>query len=494
MRRLASVLVVVAVAGCSVLRDAFSAHPGGAAEAAGQTLSVERLAEIASGAKGMPLQPSSLTQLAATYVNFTLFAMAVADGQSLTDTAVVSRAMWPVVSQLKFSHFHDRLTAGLRATDRQVDSLYSAGDLRAFQHLLIAVQPNAAPPVIQQKQAQANALWRGLVTSGGANFAAVARRSSEDPGSKAAGGFLGVGSRGRFVPQFEDAAWQLAPGSMSGVVRSPFGFHIIRRPPLAEIRDSFADGVRNVLMARHDSSYLADLATQRQVRVSKDAGETIRATLLDLDGAERSNHRLATYRGGDFRVKDFVRWVEAINPQYLRALHTANDSDIGLLVQQLVERDLALRQADSAKVQLSDSEWTTVRAEWDSSLAILGTLLNFTPAMLRDSATTKEGRERFMMARVDDYFDRLVAGRARFYPIPPPLAQLLRERSRWSIDPAGVQRASERAVALRASADSLAPPGTGSQGSGVRPAPGPPPIQGVPDSALRHPPSQRVVQ
>jgi hypothetical protein len=494
MRRLASVVVVVAVAGCSVLRDAFSAHPEGAAQAAGQTLSVERLAEIAARVKGMPLQPTSLRQLAATYVNFTLFAMAMADGESLTDTSVVARAMWPVVSQMKFYHFHDRLTASHQPTDRQVDSLYNAGELRAFQHLLIAVPQSAAPPVIQQKQAQVNALWRGLVTTGGTNFAAVARRSSEDPGSKASGGMLGVSPRGRFVSQFEDAAWQLAPGAMSGVVRTPFGFHIIRRPPLAEIRDSFADGVRAILMAQFDSSYLADLSKQREIHVSGGAGEAIRATLEDLDGAERSNQRLATYRGGEFKMKDFVRWVYAINPQYLQALHTANDSEIGSLVEQLVERELALRQADSAKVQLSDSEWTTVRAEWDSTLGILGTLLNFTPAMLRDSATTKEGREQFMMARVNDYFDRLVSGQARFFPVPPLLAQWLRDRARWSIDPAGVQRASERAVALRASADSLAPPGSGSPSAGVRPAPGPPPVQGVPDSVLQRPPSRRVVQ
>jgi hypothetical protein len=494
MRRLAFVVMGLALTGCSVLRDAFTAHPEEAARAAGQTLSVERLAEMASRAKGLPLQPSNLNQLASTYVDFTLFAVAMADGQSFRDTALVARAMWPVVSQLKFSHFHDRVSASQDPSDQQIDSLYAAGNLRAFQHVLITVPQSAAPPVVQQKQAQANALWRSLVASGGSNFAAVAQRSSEDPGSKNAGGYLGVTPRGRFLPQFEDAAWQLAPGSMSGVVRSPVGFHIIRRPPLAEVRDSFADGARLSIMLRFDSAYMAGLSSQRQIHIAGGVGDAVRSGMQDLDAASRSNHRLASYRGGDFKLKDLVRWLYAINPRYAQAMPMATDSQIAQLVERLVERDIALQQAESAKVQLTDSEWVEVRTEFDSSLAILGSLLRFTPAMLHDSATTKEGRERFMMARVNDYFERLVSGQAQFYPVPPLLAQWLRERGTWSIDASGVQRASERASALRASADSLRPPSAGNPGGGVRPAPGPPPVPPIPDSVLRKAPAHRVLQ
>ena len=494
MRRLVSVVVVLAVAGCSVLRDAFSAHPGEAARAAGQTLSVERLAGMASHVKGMPLQASNLSQLAGIYVDYTLFAMALANGDSLRDTAVMGRAMWPMVSQLKFDHFYDGLSANQQPTGGQLDSLYATGDFRAFQHVLIAVPQNAAPPLVQQKQRQIDGLWHALVSSGGANFAVVAKRSSEDPGSKAAGGYLGVAARGRFVPQFEDAAWQLQPGAMSGVVRTAFGFHVIRRPPLAEIRDSFAEGVRRVLMSRFDSTYLADLDARREIRVSSNAGETVRAALQDLEDARQDSRRIASYRGGGFAVKDLVRWLSAINPRFAQALPMQSDSQITLLVQQIVERDIALQQADSARVQLTDSEWTEVRKEYDSTLAILANMLGYSAAMLRDSAATPDARARFMMARVNDYFDRVVGGQAQFFPVPPLLAQWLRERSDWSIDATGVQRAAERAASLRAGADSLRPPGAGNQGAQVRPAPGPPPVPPVPDSVVRRLPSRRVVQ
>jgi peptidyl-prolyl cis-trans isomerase D len=63
---------------------------------------------------------------------------------------------------------------------------------------------------------------------GGADFAAVAREVSEDTGSAAQGGDLGCSPRGRMVPEFDNAAFGLEPGQISDLVKSPFGFHVIR--------------------------------------------------------------------------------------------------------------------------------------------------------------------------------------------------------------------------------------------------------------------------
>lgn len=79
----------------------------------------------------------------------------------------------------------------------------------------------------------------------GADFAALARQFSEDPGSKETGGDLGWFERGRMVKEFEDAVFSMQVGEVKGPVRSQFGFHIIRlegrRParqkPLSEVRD-----------------------------------------------------------------------------------------------------------------------------------------------------------------------------------------------------------------------------------------------------------------
>src|SRR2546426_6483839 len=61
--------VVLALAGCTALRDAFSAHPEVAGTAAGQTLTVERLADLAGHAKRIPLRADVLTDRKSTRLN-----------------------------------------------------------------------------------------------------------------------------------------------------------------------------------------------------------------------------------------------------------------------------------------------------------------------------------------------------------------------------------------------------------------------------------------
>ncbi|MBC7537451.1 MAG: peptidyl-prolyl cis-trans isomerase [Bacteriovorax sp.] len=64
--------------------------------------------------------------------------------------------------------------------------------------------------------------------SEGAAFEDLARDFSECPSGKE-GGSLGEFGKGMMVPSFEKAAFQLLPGEVSGIVRTQFGFHLIKR-------------------------------------------------------------------------------------------------------------------------------------------------------------------------------------------------------------------------------------------------------------------------
>jgi len=93
------------------------------------------------------------------------------------------------------------------------------------RHLLVAVPRDADEATRAEARRKAEAL-RARV-AGGEELAAVAREASDDRGSAERGGELGWIRRGQTVPAFEQAAFSLAPGTLSGLVESPFGIHLI---------------------------------------------------------------------------------------------------------------------------------------------------------------------------------------------------------------------------------------------------------------------------
>jgi peptidyl-prolyl cis-trans isomerase D len=98
-------------------------------------------------------------------------------------------------------------------------------EIRA-SHILIKVPPeaNAQDKALLKEKAQ-KVLDR-LKTE---DFATVAQSESDDVGTKTKGGDLGFFPHGNMVEEFSKAAFALKPGEMSGIVESPFGFHIIKQ-------------------------------------------------------------------------------------------------------------------------------------------------------------------------------------------------------------------------------------------------------------------------
>lgn len=86
------------------------------------------------------------------------------------------------------------------------------------------------PRATERIKKQARELAQSLLDSikAGADFAELAKKYSDDPGSASQGGDLGFVKRGVFYPEFEAAAFSLKEGEISGVVESPVGFHIIQ--------------------------------------------------------------------------------------------------------------------------------------------------------------------------------------------------------------------------------------------------------------------------
>lgn len=105
-----------------------------------------------------------------------------------------------------------------------IDSFRTPERVRV-RHILIKTQgkPKEQAPALKAK---AEELLKEIKS--GADFAELAKKNSEDPGSAVKGGELGFITRGQTVPNFEKAAFSLKPGETSGVIETEYGYHIIQ--------------------------------------------------------------------------------------------------------------------------------------------------------------------------------------------------------------------------------------------------------------------------
>ncbi len=161
--------------------------------------------------------------------------------------------------------------AALRKRYEAEKSRFVAPEQRVVAHILIAA--DAGADAATQKKAEEKAAALARQAREGADFAALARANSEDPGSKDLGGELPPFAKdGSMVKPFEDAAFAMQAGEIRGPVKSDFGYHVLQ---LKEIKGgtgrSFED-VRGELAAEEANS-------ERERAFNDLAGRVVNETL-----------------------------------------------------------------------------------------------------------------------------------------------------------------------------------------------------------------------
>lgn len=465
MRR-SSLALLAALSACTSFRDAFTARRDLAAEAGGLKLPPDTLARILAAPRGIQLTRDAAGFVTNLWVDYALFAEAAAAGKLPRDSAGAMKALWPEVAELRTQHWHDSIAAKRgQPSQAAVDSAYNGNDLRIFQHILIGAPQSAKPDVKAAARKKAEATLAKLRS--GADFGQMAAQVSDDPGSKADQGFLPPGPRGRFVPTFDSAAWKLAPGAMSGVIESPFGYHIIKRPAEAAVAPRLSAYLAQMSARGADSAYMETLGTDNKLDVSRTAAADMKAAVLDPEGSKGSTKRLVAFTNGELTVGEYLRWVRALPPQYEAQLKQAPDSALTQFAKVLALNLLLLRQADSAKVGLSAAEWKTMYDRYTSGI----------DSLRADMGLTGPDSAKDVQKTVNAYFDKLASGKLRIRPMPGALGTVLREQGRYRINEPGVNRGLELALAEQAKRDSASP-----LAPHLEPAPGGPPVPGGPPS------------
>jgi peptidyl-prolyl cis-trans isomerase D len=160
-------------------------------------------------------------------------------------------------------------------TDQQVQQYYQ-GHQKDFQvpeevkvrHILIKVPDKADAKTDAAAKEKAERLLKQI--KGGADFAALAKANSDDPGSKEQGGELGMIQRGVTVPPFEKAAFALQPGQISDLVKTQFGYHILKveekqtahLKPLDEVKAQIIATITRQAEADQQAAYAQQLAAE----------------------------------------------------------------------------------------------------------------------------------------------------------------------------------------------------------------------------------------
>ena len=182
--------------------------------------------------------------------------------QCVTDTEVRDDVRANVLSD----SIYKKVTASAKVSDADVkayydshQSVYTQPETRVVRHILV------------KDEKLADRLYGEL--KAGADFATLAKKYSQDPGSKAQGGQLTI-SRGQTVPEFDKVAFALKTGETSKPVKTQFGWHIIqaekdatksKKTPFAQVKEA----IRQQLLQQERSSTLQKWLAGMQAEFAK---------------------------------------------------------------------------------------------------------------------------------------------------------------------------------------------------------------------------------
>ena len=183
--------------------------------------------------------------------------------QEVEDYYQTNASRYMTAEQLKIDYLEVSLEQVKSLVDVSDDQLldhyqlakdsYTSAEYRAASHILLTLEDGVSEDEIKQVQDRLARIREQI--SSGADFAALAREHSQDPGSASDGGNLGEVERGMMVQPFETVLFAMNEGDVSEPVKTAFGWHLIKLDQVsgggtasfAEVRDDIENEIRSEL-------------------------------------------------------------------------------------------------------------------------------------------------------------------------------------------------------------------------------------------------------
>ena len=173
------------------------------------------------------IDKKSVDEYVPLFIDFKLKVAAAEDARYDTVTAI-QKDLRSYKEQMVLPTIIDKdfIEREARNTYDNTAARFEGADLLTASHILVRMGPNATTDEQAKAKTRIDSIYTAL--QGGADFAELARKCSEDPGSAARGGSLGQFGKGMMIPDFEKAAYALKKGETSAPFKSTVGWHIVK--------------------------------------------------------------------------------------------------------------------------------------------------------------------------------------------------------------------------------------------------------------------------
>jgi peptidyl-prolyl cis-trans isomerase SurA len=249
-------------------------------------------------------------------------------------------------------------------------------------HILIQDQRDSSGNILDSTVALNKINEISAKIKGGADFGSLAMEYSQDPGSATKGGDLGVFDRRRMVQPFDSAAFSLKVGEVSGPVRTPYGWHLIKVTEIKEypsfdkakenLKAEFKRGMQYkteyekfVAKTLKDYKFTIDESALNTVMSKIDSTKTIGNILFDsvFTPADKGI-KLATYKDGAVTLGDLIQNLTVNREQ---SMSLANKMTFTKAIEQTATNPVLTAYAEKENIE-KDDEYQDLLKEYTAGL------------------------------------------------------------------------------------------------------------------------------